>query len=95
MHNACTWINCDDLRNESTEAMTDGGRAWAHLCPKHKAAYDARMRVAEDAMDRVLSMHRVIVEAAGGEEAWRRFVIGPFGKRVKPPVSEDEALSPL
>lgn len=95
MHNACTWVGCNYDRQLATEAMTDNGRAWAHLCPTHKVRYDAEMKAMSinSGIDYSSArLHDLMVVSAGGSEAWRRFLFGPFGKtRDKPKVDEESA----
>lgn len=98
MANACTWIGCE--KTKDTVAMLDAGRAWAHLCPKHKALYEAELTAlrAKGALALPGSSRALTIQAAGGEEAWRRYVFGPFAKgRDKPKIlagTTDEPAKP-
>lgn len=86
MSNACTWIGCTS--DHATEALTDNGRAWAHLCPKHKQSYDARMSVMTASGGMAYSPERlreITLDACGGAEAWYRYVFGPFGSKKEKP----------
>lgn len=78
MHNACTRIDCE--YNEPTTAMigTDG-RAWAHLCPKHLHAYNAEIAAANEDDPCSEKTRPITIKYAGGEDAWRGYVFGPFG----------------
>lgn len=92
MRNQCTWINCNHAY-ETSEAMTDNGRAWGHLCPVHKRQYDAEMQamsVNDGMFYTVERLHDLMVNAAGGTAAWHRYLFGPFGKRDQKPVDEAE-----
>jgi hypothetical protein len=78
MHNACTRLGCES--NRTTTALTDSdGRAWAHLCAACLRTYQAEIAAA-NAKDPCAEKTRPItMKYAGGEDAWRRYVFGPFG----------------
>jgi hypothetical protein len=78
MHNACTRQGCESGRQTVALLGTDG-RAWAHLCPGCKQTYEAEIAAA-NLIDPCSEKTRPItVKYAGGEEAWKRHVFGPFG----------------
>jgi hypothetical protein len=88
MENACTWVGCSVTKQ--TQPQLDAGRAWAHLCSAHLRQYVAEMQVLRSKGGLSVSQQHyreLTLRACGGEEAWRRYLFGPFGKgREKPKV---------
>jgi hypothetical protein len=78
--NACTWVGCNV--GKGTEPLLDAGRAWAHLCHVHKLQYDAEMTALrlQGGLFSSQKEHRALTfRACGGEQAWKKYVFGPFG----------------
>lgn len=87
LKHACTWVGCKSTTD--TTPMLDAGRAWAHLCPEHKRQYDAEMKamLVRGILFSPDKHRQLTYQAAGGEEAWKRYVFGPFAKgRDKPKI---------
>lgn len=82
MHNACTRLGCESNLKTTAMLMSDG-RAWAHLCPTCKRAYDAEMKAANSHDPCSEKTRPITVRYAGGESAWQRYVFGPFSSNAQ------------